>query len=85
MYLATHSKHPHVNYNQLMTRVYKIHCMINLRSKTRASLFESTLSGLIDPMTRDNLNTNIIPHDRNLIIMFSSRFLLCFVMYHGLH
>ena len=27
---------------------------------------------LVDPMTRDNLDTNIITHDRNLIIMRSS-------------
>ena len=27
------------------------------------------MSSLVDPMTRDNLDTNIIANDRNLIIM----------------
>ena len=30
------------------------------------------MSSLIDPMNRDNLDTNIIAHDRNLIIMIPS-------------
>ena len=30
------------------------------------------MSSLVDPMTRDNLDTNIIVHDRNHIIMISS-------------
>ena len=30
------------------------------------------MSSLIDPMTRDNLDTNIIAHGRNLIIMIPS-------------
>ena len=30
------------------------------------------MSSLVDPMTRDNLDTNIAVHDRNLIIMISS-------------
>ena len=30
------------------------------------------MSILVDPMTRDNLDTNIIAHDRNLIIMIPS-------------
>ena len=30
------------------------------------------MSILVDPMTGDNLDTNIITHDRNLIIMVSS-------------
>ena len=34
--------------------------------------YQSTMSSLVDPMTRDNLDTNIIAHDRNLIIMISS-------------
>ena len=29
------------------------------------------MSSLVDPMTRDNLNTNIIVYDRNLNIMIS--------------
>ena len=29
------------------------------------------MSSLVNPMTRDNLDTNIIAHDRNLIIMIS--------------
>ena len=43
------------------------------------------MSNLIDPMTRDNLDTNIIAHDRNLIIMISSRFPSCYVSNHGLY
>ena len=72
MYLATLSKHPHVNSNHLMITFYKIHCLIQLRSMTYASLFGSTMSSLVVPMTRDNLDTNIIAYDRNLIIMILS-------------
>ena len=72
MYLATLSKYPHVNSNQLMITVYKIHCLIQLKSITYASLCGSTMSSLVDPTTRDNLDTNIIAYDRNLIIMISS-------------
>ena len=85
MYLATLSKHPHINSNQLMINIYKIHCLIQSRSITCASLFESTMSSLVDPMTRDNLDTNIIAYDKNLIIMISSWFPSCYAMYHGLH
>ena len=69
MYLVALSKHPHVNSNQLMITVYKIYCLIQSRSMTCARLFGSTMFSLVDPMTRDNLDTNIIAHDRNLIIM----------------
>ena len=69
MYLSTFNKHLHANSDQLMITVYKIYCLIQSRSMTRASLSGSTMSSLIDPMTRDNLDTNIIAHDRNLIIM----------------
>ena len=72
MCLANTSKHPHVNSNQLMLIVYKMQCFIQSRSMTYASLSGSTMSSLLDPMTRDNLDTNIISHDRNLIIMISS-------------
>ena len=72
MYLAALIKHPHVNSDQLMITVYKIHCLIQSRSMACASLSESTMSNLVDLMTRDNLDTNIIAHDRNLIIKFSS-------------
>ena len=72
MYLATLSKHPHVNPNYLMITVYKIHCLIQSRSMACASLSESIMSCLIDPMTRDNLDTNIIANDRNRIIMIPS-------------
>ena len=72
MYLSTLSKHPHVNSNQLMTIVYKIYRLIQLSSMTCASLSGSKMSSLVDPMTRDNLGTNIITHDRNLIIMIPS-------------
>ena len=85
MNLATLNKHPHVNCNHLMITFYKIYCMIQSMGMTCASLFDSTMSSLVDLITRDNLDTNIISHDRNLIIMISSRFLLCYVMYHGLH
>ena len=72
MYLATLSKHPRVNSDQLIIIVYKIFCFIQSRSKTCASRSRSTMSSLIDPMTRDNLDTNIIAHYRNLIIMILS-------------
>ena len=71
MYLATLRKHPHVNSNQLMTKVYKIHCLIQ-SSISCGSLPKSTMSSLVDPMTRDNLDTNIIAHYMNLTIMISS-------------
>ena len=79
MYLATLSKHPHVNSNQLMITIYKIHHLIQPMSMTCASLSGLTMSSLINPMTRDNLDANIIAHDRNLIIMISSRFPSCYV------
>ena len=44
---------------------------------TCASLSKSTMSILVDPMTKDNLDTNIISHDRNLIIMISFMLMLC--------
>ena len=72
MNLATLSKHPYVNFTELMITVYKIHYLIQSRSMTCASLSGSTMSSLVDPMTRDNSDTNIIAHDRNLIIMISS-------------
>ena len=72
MYLATLKKHPHVNSNKLMITFYKIHSLIQSRSMTCASLSGSTMSSLVDPMARDNLDTNIIAHDRNLIIMIPS-------------
>ena len=55
MYLTTLSKHPHINSNQLMIIVYKIHYLIQSRSMTCASLCESTMTSLVDPMTKDNL------------------------------
>ena len=72
MYLATLSKHPHVNSDQLMITVYKIHCLIQSRSMTCASLSGSTMSSLVDPMAKVNLDTNIIAYDKNLIIMSPS-------------
>ena len=36
------------------------------------SLSGSTMSSLVDSTIIDDLDTNIIAHDRNLIIMFSS-------------
>ena len=72
MYLATLSKHPHVNSNKIMIIVYKIYCLIQSKSMPCASLFGLTMSSLVNPMTRDNLDTNIIAHERNLIIMISS-------------
>ena len=69
MNLVTLSKHPHVNSNQLMITIYKIHYLSQSRSITCASISGSTMSSLIDPMTKDNLDTNIIAHDRNLIII----------------
>ena len=72
MYLVNLSKHPHVNSNQLMITVYKIHYFIQLRSMTYTSMSGLTMYSLINPITRDNLYTNIIAHDKNLIIMISS-------------
>ena len=72
MNLATLSKHPHVNSNHLMITMSKIHYLIQSRGMTCASLFGLTMSNLASPMTRDNLDTNIIAHGRNLIIMISS-------------
>ena len=72
MYLATSSKYPHVNSNKLITIVYKIRFLIQSRSITCASLSRSTMSNLFDSMTKDNLDTNIIANDRNLIIMILS-------------
>ena len=70
--LATDSKHPHANFDQLLITVYKIYCLIQSRSMTCASLSGLTMSSLVDPMTKDNLDTNIIEHDKNLIIMIPS-------------
>ena len=72
MNLDTLSKHPHVNSNHLMIIVYKIHYLIQSRGMTCACLFELTMSNLVNPMIRDNLDINIIAHDRNPIIMISS-------------
>ena len=72
MYLATLNKHPHANSDQLLIIVYKIYCLIQSRSMTCAGLSGSTMSSLVDPMTRYNLDTNIIANDRNLIIMIPS-------------
>ena len=72
MYLVTLNRNSHVKSNQLMIIVYKNRCLIQSRSMTCANLSESTISSLIDPMTMDNLDTNIIAHDMNLIIMIPS-------------
>ena len=69
MYLVNLSKNPHANSDQLMITVYKIYCLIQSRSMTYASIFGSTMYSLVGPMIRDNLDTNIIAYDRNLIIM----------------
>ena len=85
MYLANLNKHPHVNSNQLMITVYKIYYLIQSKSMACASMSRSIMSSLVDPMTRDNLDTNIIVHDRNRIITISSQFPSCYVMHRGLH
>ena len=72
VYLATLSKHPHVDSYQFMITVYKNPYLIKSRSMTYASLLGSTMSSLVDPMTGDNLDTNMIAHGRNPIIMISS-------------
>ena len=72
MNLATLSKHPHVNSNHLIITVYKIHYLIQSRGMTCASLSKLTMSRLVNCLTRDNLDTNIISHDKNLIIMITS-------------
>ena len=85
MYLPTLSKQPHVNSNKFMIIVYKIYYLIQSRSMICVTLSGLIMSSLIDLVTRDNLDTNVIAHDKNLIIMISSRFLLCYVKYYGLH
>ena len=85
MYLATLYKHPHVNSIQLMITIYMIHYLIHSRRMTYASLSGSTMSSLVDAMNRDNLDTNIIAHEMNLIIMITSRSPSHYVTYHGLH
>ena len=72
MYLATLNKHPHVNSDQLRITFCKIHCLIQSTSMTCTGMFGSIMSNLIDSMTKDNLDTNIIAHDKNLIFMISS-------------
>ena len=72
MYLSTLSKHLNVNSNQLMITIYKIYYLIQSKNMTCASLSGSTMSSLVDPMTRDKLDTNIIAHNRNLTIVISS-------------
>ena len=52
MNFATLSKNPHVNSNYLMIIVYKINFLIQSRGMTCSSLSGSTMSSLIDPMTR---------------------------------
>ena len=53
MNLATLIKHPHVNSNHLMITIYKINYLIKSMGMTCTSLFGSTMSSLIDPMTRE--------------------------------
>ena len=72
MNLATLIKHPHVNFNHLIITFYKIHCLIQSRDMTCASLSGLTLSNLLNPMIRDNLDAYIIAHDGNIIITISS-------------
>ena len=74
MNLTTLSKHPHVNSNHHNDYIYEIYYLIKSRSITFATLSKLTMSNLVDPMTRDNLDTNIITHDRNLIMI---SFMLC--------
>ena len=72
MHFATLSKHPYVNSNQLIIVVYKNQYLIQSKSMACASLFGSTMSNLVDPMTNDNLDTNIIAYKINLVIMVTS-------------
>ena len=72
MNLANLSKHQHVNSNHLKIIVYKIHYLIQSRGMACASLFGLIMSNFVNPITMDNLDTNIIAHNRNLIIMISS-------------
>ena len=43
------------------------------------------MSSLVDPMIKDNLDTNIIAHEMNLIITITSQFPSSYVTYHGLY
>ena len=65
----------------VMIIVYEIYYLIQSRSITCVSLSGSTMYNLVDSMTKDNFvdymtmdnfDTNIITHDRNIIIMISS-------------
>ena len=85
MYLVTPSKHPLVNSNKLMIMVHKIHCLIQSRSMKCVSLSESKMSRLVDPMTKDYLDTNITTYDRNFIIVISLQYPSCYVTYHEVH
>ena len=69
---TTLTKHPHVNSHHLMITIYKIHYLIQSTGMTCASLLGLTISSLVNLMSRDNLDTNIIAYDRNLILMISS-------------
>ena len=52
---------------------------------TCANLSELIISSLVNLLTRDNLDTNIIVHDRNLIIIISSfSFMQCYVSWTSL-
>ena len=81
MYLTTLIKHSHVNSNHPMLIVCEIHCLVQLRSITCASLSGSTMSIIVDHMTRDSLDNNIITYDRNLIKI---SFMLCYVSHTSL-
>ena len=75
MYLATLSKHVHVNsslHYDYTLRDLLLDLIKSITSFTHDSLSGSKMSTLVNPMTRDCLDTNIITHDRNLIIMISS-------------
>ena len=85
MNLATLSRHPHFysNHHELVkdqaSTIYETNCLIKSRSTTCASLSESTMSILVEPMTRDHLDTNTNTHDKNSIILISIMisFMLC--------
>ena len=49
---------------------------------TCVNMFRSTMSNLVDSMTKNNLDTNIIIHDMNLTIMIS--FMLCYMSWTSL-
>ena len=77
--LTTLSEHPHINSKHLMLSEYEIIRLIKSKSIICASLSELTMSNLVNSMTKDILDINIITHNEYFIIMITSWIPLCYV------